>query len=266
MSPVPSSRGPLSDAVWSALTEAMVASARHVLAARRVATFDGPRGWEHVASRLGVITRCETTEGRATVCLPEVALLAEIKADFELAWAAVQAFEAGAPALDTAAVEAAAREVALAEDRIALYGRPVGHGFLTSPESGRVRAGDWAKPGQAIQDLLRAVEWLDRAGIAGPYEAVLSSAAYYAYLQATTPGGDPARAQLKGVLAAAHRSEVIRGHGAVFSTRGGDFLLTVGGDLALGYAYHDRDAVHLYCAETVTPRLVTPAAVCLLES
>ena len=78
-------------------------------------------------------------------------------------------------------------------------------------------------------------------------------------------GGEPARSVLEGVLAGVHRSDVIRGGGAVFSTRGGDVILTVGGDLALGYAYHDRDAVHLYCAETMTPRLVTPAAVCLLE-
>jgi uncharacterized linocin/CFP29 family protein len=265
MSPVGSATSPLSGAIWAALTDAMVASARHVLAARRVATFDGPKGWDHVASQLGVVTMCATREGLAAVCLPDVALLAEIRADFQLLWAAVRAFERGAPALETSEAEKAAREVALAEDRIAVYGDPVGHGFLTSPDSPRVGRGDWAKPGEAVRDLLRAVEALDGQGVAGPYEAVLPSSAYYAYLQATAAGGEPARSVLEGVLAGAHRSEVIRGGGAVFSTRGGDFILTVGGDLALGYAYHDRDAVHLFCAETMTPRLVTPTAVCLLE-
>ena len=265
MSPAGSATGPLSGAVWSALTEAMVASARHVLAARRVATFDGPKGWDHVASQLGVVTMCAVREGLAAVCLPDVALLAEIRADFQLLWAAVRAFERGAPALDTIEAEKAAREVALAEDRIAFYGEPVGHGFLTSPDSPRIRQGDWSRPGGAVAALLRAVEALDRQGTAGPYEAVLPPSAYYAYLQATAEGGEPAREVLAGVLGGVHRSDVIRGGGAVFSTRGGDFILTVGGDLALGYAYHDRDAVHLYCAETMTPRLVTPAAVCLLE-
>ena len=257
--------GPLSGEVWKALTEAMVAMARHVLAARRVATFDGPRGWDHVASQLGVMTACAVREGLAVVCLPDVALLAEIRADFHLPWAAVRAFERGAPALDTSAVEQAAREVAQAEDRIALYGEPVGHGFLSSPDSPRVSRGDWSKPGQAVRDLLRAVATLDGQGVAGPYEAVLPPAAYYAYLQATAEGGEPARSVLEGVLGGVHRSEVIRGGGAVFSTRGGDFILTVGGDLTLGYAYNERDAVHLYCAETMTPRLVTPTAVCLFE-
>jgi uncharacterized linocin/CFP29 family protein len=218
-----------------------------------------------VASQLGIMTTCATREGLAAVCLPDVALLAEIRADFHLLWAAVRAFERGAPALDTTEGERAAREVALAEDRIAFYGEPVGHGFLTSPDSPRVTRGDWSKPGQAVRDLLHAVETLDGRGVAGPYEAVLPPAVYYAYLQAIAEGGAPARAVLRGVLGAAHRSEVIRGGGVVFSTRGGDFILTVGGDLTLGYAFNDRDAVHLYCAETVTPRLVTPAAVCLLE-
>ena len=265
MRPAGSLDSPLSDAVWKALTDAMLATGRHVLAARRIATFDGPKGWEHVASQLGVTTTCQTREGLAAVCLPDVALLAEIRADFRLLWAAVQAFEQGAPGLDTTDVENAAREVSLAEDRMAFYGEPVGHGFLTSPDSPRVRRGDWAKSGQVVRDLLRAIETLDKGNVAGPYEAVLPTAAYYAYLQATAEGGEPAREVLKGVLAKAHRSEIIRGGGAVFSARGGDFILTVGGDLTLGYAFHDRDAVHLFCAETVTPRLVTPAAVCLLE-
>lgn len=203
MRPAGSLQSPLSEAVWKALTDAMVATGRHVLAARRIATFDGPKGWEHVASQLGVTTTCQTREGLAAVCLPDVALLAEVRADFRLLWAAVQAFEQGAPALDTTEVENAAREVALAEDRIAFYGEPVGHGFLTSPDSPRVRRGDWAKPGQAVRDLLRAIETLDGRNVAGPYEAVLPTAAYYAYLQAMAEGGEPAREVLKGVLAGA---------------------------------------------------------------
>jgi len=41
---------------------------------------------------------------------------------------------------------------------------------------------------------------------------------------------------------------------------------SVGGDLATGYRLHDRDAVHLFCVETLAPQTVTPEAVCLLDS
>ncbi len=255
---------PLSERVWTALDEAAAQAARHVLTGRRVATFDGPRGWEHTAARLGTMTPCATQEGKATVCVPEVVLLAEVRAEFTLPWSLVEVFERGAPALDTEAAEAAAREVALAEDRLVLYGDPVGTGFLTFPKSSRVHAGDWSQPSQVLSDLVRALELLDDHAIPGPYEAVLSSARYYAYLQATTEAGYPASRHVKEVLAAVHRSPVLRDAGAVFSTRGGDFVITVGGDLATGYRWHDRESIHLFCAETLAAQTMTPEAVCLL--
>ena len=75
---------PLSERVWKALDAAVVQAARHVLAARRIATFDGPRGWDHVATRLGSMTPCRSAEGQATVCVPDVVLLPEIRVDFSL--------------------------------------------------------------------------------------------------------------------------------------------------------------------------------------
>ena len=257
---------PLSDRVWKALDEAVVQSARHVLAARRVATFDGPHGWDHVATRLGTSTPCRSSEGEAVICVPDVVLLYEVRVDFSLPWSSIEVYERGAPVLDTSAAESAARELALAEDRVALYGDPAGHGYLTDRKSPRTHAQDWTRPGHVLADLVRAVEILDTGGIPGPYEAVLPSARYYAYLQAVDDHGYPTARQLKDILKAVHRSPVVREAGAVFSARGGDFVLTVGGDLATGYRLHDRDAVHLFCVETVAPQTVTPEAVCLLEA
>jgi uncharacterized linocin/CFP29 family protein len=257
---------PLSDRVWTALDEAVVSAARHVLAARRVATFDGPHGWEHVATRLGTSTPCRSAEGQAVVCVPDVVLLFEVRVDFSLPWTAIDVFERGAPVLDTAAAEAAAREVALAEDRVTFYGDPAGSGFLTQRKTPRLHAQDWARPGQVLTDLVKAVELLDTQGIPGPYEAVLSPPRYYGYLQAAGDNGYPTARQLRDVLAAVHRSPVMREAGAVFSTRGGDFVISVGGDLATGYRLHDRDAVHLFCIETVAPQTATAEAVCLLEA
>ena len=256
---------PLSERVWAALDAAAAQSAKHVLTGRRVATFDGPKGWEHTAARLGTMVPCATQEGTAIVCMPELVLLAEVRADFTLPWSLVEVFERGAPTLDTEAAEAAAREVALAEDRLVLYGDPVGSGFLTSPKSPRVQIGDWKRPQQLIADLVQAVEILDGNAIPGPYEVVLSAARYYTYLQATTEGGYPASRTVQTILAGVHRSPVLRDGGAVFSTRGGDFVITVGGDLATGYRWHDRESIHLFCAETLAPQMVTPEAVCLLS-
>jgi uncharacterized linocin/CFP29 family protein len=265
MDPLRRHAAPLSDRVWKALDEAVVQAARHVLAGRRVATFDGPRGWDAVAARLGTMTPCRSPEGQAVVCVPDVSLLLEIRVDFAIPWSSIEVFERGAPVLDTGPAEAAARELALAEDRVVFYGDPAGHGFLTDRKSPRTPAHDWTRPGQIVADLVKAVEVLDTGGIPGPYEAVLPPARYYQYLQAVDDSGYPTARQLRDILAAVHRSPVMREAGAVISTRGGDFILSVGGDLATGYRLHDRDAVHLFCVETVAPQTVTPEAVCLLE-
>jgi uncharacterized linocin/CFP29 family protein len=253
----------LSDAVWKELDEAVATAARNVMTARRIATFDGPRGWDYIATPLGTMKACATREGKAVVCVPEVALLAQLRADFSLPWSAIEAFERGGPALDTAPAEDAAREVGLAEDRLVYSGEPVGTGFLEDPESSRVRLGDWSDPVRVIADLVQAVEMLDRLTVPGPYEAVLSPERYYAYLAAANRGY-PVPRHTKNIVAEVHRSLVMQDGGALFSLRGGDFILTVGGDLAVGYRSHDRDALHLFCAETIAPQTLSPDAVCLL--
>jgi uncharacterized linocin/CFP29 family protein len=254
----------LSQAVWKELDEAVVTAARNVMTARRIATFDGPRGWDYIAAPLGTMRACATREGKAVLCVPEIALLAQIRADFSLAWSAVEAFERGGPALDTGTAEEAAREVGLAEDRLAYSGDPVGTGFLENPDAPRLRLGDWSDPRQVLGDLVRAVETLDRAAVPGPYEAVLSPDRYYAFLAASN-AGYPVTRHTKAVLHGVHRSLAMQDGGALFSMRGGDFILTVGGDLSVGYRAHDRDALHLFCVETIAPQTLEPQAVCRMD-
>jgi uncharacterized linocin/CFP29 family protein len=230
-----------------------------------VASFDGPRGWDYFAAPLGTMTTCRTSDGKAGVCVPDLALLAEIRAEFGVSWTTIDAFERGSPSLDTGSAETAAREVALAEDRVALFGDPVGAGFLSSKDSARVTLRDWGNAEHVLGDMLRAVETLDKLGVPGPYEALLAPGRYFAYLRASEEGGYPTARHLKEAVAAVHRCAVMTDGGALFATRGGDFVLTVGGDLAIGYRSHDRDAVHLFCVETVAPQTLNPQAACLLE-
>ena len=255
---------PLSSEVWNAIDHAVVSASRQELAARRIADFEGPKGWDHVADPLGTTRPGPQARSGAARAVPDVVLLTEIHADFSLPWATVDAFARGARVMDTGPAEQAAREVALAEDDLAFNGGPGSTGFLTGggPD---VKLGDWSVAAQVAADLIAAVSTLDGRGIPGPYAAVLDPTRFYAYLRAAAERRLSTEAdRLEGLIRGIHRSAVIRG-GAVFSMRGGDFILTVGGDLTVGYRWHDAADVHLFCVETIGARLVTPGAVCLLR-
>src|SRR4030095_6167604 len=159
----------------------------------------------------------------------------------------------------------AAREIALGEDTLMFYGSSANPGLLSSKETPRVPLSDWSQAGRLFTDLLTAVEKLDTLGIKGPYEAVLSPHHYYSYLRQTGEGGVyPAAKQLGIVITKVYNSPASEG-AALFSTRGGDFLITVGGDFTIGYRAHDDTAVHLFCVETVAAQVLTPEAVCLIR-
>jgi uncharacterized linocin/CFP29 family protein len=240
---------------------------KQTVVARRIADFDGPRGWGHVATHLGTFKRAGTPKGIGNVqfSVPDVLLLTELRAEFSLTWAAIDAFERVGPPLDTEPIETAARDIALAEDRLAFFGTGTYPGLLTSHKSPRVALSDWSVPGRIVTDLLAGVQKLDETGVKGPYEAVLSPPHYYSYLHQTGEGGVyPAAKQLGFFIQKVHSSPVIEG-AVLFSTRGGDFVITVGGDLTVGYRAHDDTSVHLFCVETIAAQLLTPHAVCLIR-
>jgi uncharacterized linocin/CFP29 family protein len=195
--------------------------------------------------------------------VPDVLLLTEIRADFSLPWTAIDAFERMGPILEQDSIEQAARETAFAEDRFVFYGTPDHAGLLTSTDTPRIALSDWSIPGRVVTDLLSAVQKLNEHGIKGPYAAVMSPLHYYAYLRNTVEGY-PAAKQVGLVVDEVHSSPVVEG-AAVFSTRGGDFVITVGGDFSVGYRWHDEKAVHLFCVETIAAQLLTPEALCLIR-
>ena len=51
----------------------------------------------------------------------------------------------------------------------------------------------------------------------------------------------------------------------LLTTRGGDYELTVGQDLSIGYSVHDRDNVELYLTESFTFRVLEDKAAIALR-
>jgi uncharacterized linocin/CFP29 family protein len=258
---------PLSAKVWKEIDDIAGAMFKQTVVGRRITDFDGPRGWNHVATQLGTFkpAHAPQSSGKVHFLVPDVLLLTELRAEFEVPWADIDIFERVGPTLESKSIEDAAREIALAEDALLFFGTSTTPGLLKHPETPRIALSDWSLPGRLVTDLLAAVQKLDTAGVKGPYEAVLSSQHYYSYLRQTGEGGVyPAAKQLNLVLEEVRHSPVING-AVLLSTRGGDFLTTVGGDFTVGYRWHDEKAVHLFCVETIAPQLLTPEALCVIR-
>src|SRR5262245_8887967 len=168
----------LPDRVWNAIDETASSMFKQTVVARRIADFDGPRGWGYVATQLGTFKSVSGKHATPKVRLsvPEVMLLTELRAEFSLPWSAIEIFERVGPPLESDPIEEAAREIALAEDRLVFFGNSSNPGLLTSHQSPRVALSDWSVPGRVVTDLLSAMEKMDEIGIKGPYEAVLSPA------------------------------------------------------------------------------------------
>src|SRR5207237_2538277 len=100
-------------------------------------------------------------------------------------------------------------------------------------------------------------EVLRLAGVNGPYALALG-AGRYAEVTADSEEGYPLRDRIEENLAEGSIiwAPAIKSGAVLLSTRGGDYELTVGQDLSIGYASHDRQKVELYITETFTCRVL----------
>jgi uncharacterized linocin/CFP29 family protein len=252
---------PLSIAAWSAID----AEARRVLklklAGRKLVDFEGPLGPGAAAVNTGRIEPLEPgpaadvdARRRRTVNL------IELRSFFDLAREEMDAIERGAKDPDLQSLIDASTRIAYAEDT-AIF-----HGYA----AGGIRGIDQASSHPALpipddyqaypQSIAEATRLLRLAGVDGPYAIALGPRYYTGLTQATAEGGYPVlnvvRKLVDGPLVWA---PAVNG-AIVLSVRGGDFELTIGRDLSIGYHSHTETSVRLYVAESMAFRVLTPEA------
>jgi uncharacterized linocin/CFP29 family protein len=109
---------------------------------------------------------------------------------------------------------------------------------------------------ESVELALLAIQ---KAEIGGPFALVLGMEPYK-WLMAGEPNTYPLRNRIEALVSGGiHWSPVLQG-GAVLSLRGGDFELTVGQDLTIGYKMHNAREVELYFTESFAFRVLEPAA------
>lgn len=252
---------PLSNTAWEQIEEEAKRTLKRTLAARKLVDFVGPLGWSVSAIGLGrVETLPAAPQPGVEAGLRKARPLVEFLASFTLDRQEMENIARGARDADLQPVKDAARAIAMAEDRAVFHGFAAGHiqGIVEAAASAKLSlTTDYLKYPAVVADALNI---LRNAGVDGPYAIALGPQCFTGLTTTTSPGGFPVidhvRQLLDGPLVWA---PAVNG-AVVLSLRGGDFELTVGQDLSIGYLTHSDTAVQLYLQETLTFRALAPEA------
>ncbi len=251
---------PILPAAWDLVDHEAARVLRLHLAGRKLVDFSGPFGWDHAAVNTGRVHAVEQGQAPSVAASLRVVLpLVEARTPVRLDLAELDAVGRGAVDPDLTEVVRAAERAARFEDG-AIFNGLAGAGIQgilpASPHRPvKVPAVEaWPRAVVEAKEVLRA------AGIDGPYALALGPKAYDE-LAAASEDGYPLlkRIDRQIVDRPIVWAPAVEG-GVLLSTRGGDFELTVGVDLSIGYEAHDRQKVELFLVESFTFRVLEGAA------
>jgi uncharacterized linocin/CFP29 family protein len=254
-------RAPITPAGWTEIEKEAKRTLRALLAARRVVDFRGPLGWGASDVELGRADPIASPPSGKDVKarLRRIQPLVELRIPFEVSRAELDAIDRGARDPDLDSVTAAAREIAIAEDR------SIFHGYKAAQITGicEARKSVGVPLGTSHTDYPLAVSSaltrLRDEGIEGPFSVVLNEQ-LYKDLASRTDGGYPIISHVQRLV----DGEIVWAPGIdgglVISMRGGDFELTVGQDFSIGYLEHNTERVRLYIEESFTFLILTGQA------
>ncbi len=257
---------PLTAEAWKEVDDNAARVLKTLLTARTVVDFSGPHGWHLGAVNLGRLSVAPATGPQGVPWgTRQVLPLIEIRVPFALSQMELDGISRGAKDADLGPLEDAARRVAWFEDAAVYRGFSEGgiKGILEQSEQDAVSlptAGE-----QYPAAVARAVESLKLEGIPGPYSLVLGRGPFFNLMQSGERGYLPHRIVHDLIGGVVLMSAALDG-GLLLSTAPDNFEMTVGHDLAIGYASHDRETVELYFTEAFTFRVLEPAAAIELKA
>jgi uncharacterized linocin/CFP29 family protein len=256
---------PISDEAWTEIEQETARTLKRYLAGRRVVDVEGPGGVSLSAVGTGHQQQIDAPADGVLARQRQVLPLVELRVPFILNRQQIDDVERGAEDSDWQPAKDAARIIAQAEDRAIFTGYPAaGIGGIV-PGASNTAMTLPADVQHYPRAFAQAVGQLRAAGVAGPYSAVLSAAAY-TMLSESTEHGYPVMEHLRHVL----DGELIWAPSitgaVVLTTRGGDFSLHVGQDFSIGYLSHGETEVVLYLQESFTFQLLTAEAAVALAA
>lgn len=242
---------PITDVAWAEIElEATRTFKRHI-AGRRVVDVSEPSGPVTAGVSTGRLVGVQAPTDGVVAHLRASKPLVRLRVPFTLSRAEIDDVERGSQDSDWDPVKTAAKKLAFVEDRAIFEGYPAASidGIRSSSSNPALTLPDDPR---AIPDIIaQALSELRLAGVDGPYSVMLC-ADTYTKVSESTEHGYPILEHIKRLI----NGDIIWApaiDGAfVLTTRGGDFNLQLGTDVAIGYTSHDADSVQLYLQETMT--------------
>lgn len=255
---------PISETAWTEIDEEAKRTLKASLAGRKLVDFVGPLGRCTAAVSTGRAKPVSPPlSGGIGARLRQSQPLVELRVPFELSRAELDAIDHGAKDADLDPVIRAAQHIAEAEDR-AIF-----HGYAAAAIEGICQAASNTMRLPAnFEDyplaVAAAIAKLHAAGVDGPYAIALSRQAYVGLTEARKDGY-PILPHVRRLIDGPIIWAPALDGAAVLSMRGGDFELTVGEDLSIGFLDHTDDTVRLYLEESFTFRVLSPQAAVALS-
>ncbi|UGY05217.1 family 1 encapsulin nanocompartment shell protein [Bradyrhizobium quebecense] len=250
---------PISDAAWAQIEEEASRTLKRHLAARRVVDVDGPKGTDFSAVGTGHLKKIATPGDGVEATQRDVRALVELRVPFELSRQAIDDVERGSNDSDWDPLKEAARKIAFAEDRAVFDGYAAAgiQGIRQGTSNPVLKLPSSIKNYPAV--VAQAVSQLRLAGVNGPYTLLLGTEPYTA-IGGATDDGYPVLQHIQRLIdGKIIWAPAIEG-GVLLTTRGGDFQLSIGQDLSIGYLSHSATSVQLYFQETITFLMLTSEA------
>jgi uncharacterized linocin/CFP29 family protein len=256
---------PITDEAWKEITDQTQSVLKNYLTARKFVDIEGPLGLKYGAVSTGrlTITGNKRKDG-VNYGIREVKPLIEVRKLFEVDRWELDNINRGAKDIDLEPLEKAAKQVASFEENVIYKGLKTA-GIMGLKERTQYPPVPLPlKPDNILRLIGEQVNRMQRSAVEGPYSFIINEKFWLELINLTE--GYPIIRQLTDILGG---QLVVNDHcedSFLVSERGGDFELTLGQDLTVGYELHDSHKVKLFLTESFTFRVLSPEAVIVLLS
>lgn len=254
---------PISEEAWTEIEEEVVRTFKRNLAGRRMVDVSGPHGPKLNSVGTGHLKAVKSADSSLQIHQHEIIPLVKLRVPFELSREEIDAVEYGSTDSDWQPAKDAAEKIAFAEDRCIFEGMPSAgmSGLITTSNPVVKLPEDHDDFPEAVAEALKI---LRLEGVEGPYILALGTEIYTDISGASDDGFPVMTHVYRQLKSDPIWAPAIQG-AFLISTRGGDFELTLGRDLSVGYHSHTDAKVKLYLEETLAFRLLSPEAVVAIK-